>query len=401
MNWQWIPLVTFLVTGFLIWALEEPAKKIGLVDSPGGRKVHIGEVPLIGGIAICLGLALGVLATDLPMRQYAALFAGIVVLGVCGVLDDLRDMRSSVKLVWQSLAALFMVSWGGVYLTDLGDIFGFGSVYLGNWGIPLTAILVVGLINAINMMDGSDGLGAGVSLVALSWLGYIAYLTNQTSSLAVIAMICSAVAAFLVFNLRSPWRDRASVFLGDSGSMVLGLTIAWFAVQVTQGEISPAYEPIAVAWILCIPVVDTIALIFRRIRKGVSPFSADREHLHHIFERAGFSIRDTVYILLGISIVFGGVGVVGVQLGVPQWLLTLGVISVAMLHFHFSSHAWQAMKILKKLARMPESRLIDESGSENMSETSVVNSPSDRKVDLRLVSGSDVVRDKKNDGESS
>src|SRR5699024_6107037 len=146
----------------------------------------------------------------------------------------------------------------------------------GEWAIPFTVLCTVLLINAVNMADGSDGLAGGLSAVALTMLLAAGVLGGASRSfLGVTGVLLAAVVAFLCFNLRLPGRRYATVFMGDSGSMMLGFALAWLSVYLAQVEQVDIY-PISIAWILVLPVLDVVTLYVRRIMKGRSPFTADR-----------------------------------------------------------------------------------------------------------------------------
>jgi len=301
--------------------LRIPAVRLGLVDAPGGRKQHAGNVPLIGGVSIALAFSFGAYLLSVPPR-YAPLFAGIALLLACGLVDDLRDMRSSVKFGVQLLAAALMMTWGGLLVTDLGNVFGLALV-LNGWGYVFTLVVVVGLINAINMMDGVDGLAGGVVLGSMFWLAVIALLSHQMMPAMMVLTLGAALVGFLVFNLRHPWRPRATVFLGDAGSLVLGFALAWFAVEISQYQ-QISLSPFLIAWVLALPVIDTVSLMFRRLYQGRSPFSADREHLHHLLLDSGMSSSSVTLCLMGLNFAIGGLGVAAGWLDVPDTLLFTG-----------------------------------------------------------------------------
>lgn len=165
------------------------------------------------------------------------------------------------------------------------------------FAIPFTILALTFMVNAVNMMDGMDGLSGGVAFLALIGLLLIAVSEGGFPLASTILLFASALAAFLLFNLRFPWRSGAIVFLGDSGSMVLGFVLAWFAISLA-GEPSGGVAPITVAWVLIIPAADSLAVIFRRIRRGRSPLAPDRTHLHHILLRAGFSVRQAWLVIM-------------------------------------------------------------------------------------------------------
>lgn len=347
-DWLTIP-IAFAVTATFILAFRRTAIKLGLVDTPGGRKTHAREVPLVGGIAIFFGFTFAALLLQRPLGEYRALFAGMSILLIAGVLDDLRDLSAKHKFGIQAFAAAFLVFWGGLSIDSLGNLFGTSNIILGYWSIPFTFICTLGLINAINMSDGSDGLAGGIVFIMLIWIIVAAILAGFGIPIMPL-ILAAALLAFLLFNFPHPRRSCASVFMGDSGSMILGYAVAWFTIGIF---VDPKIHipPITVAAILSLPVFDTIILMIRRILKGKSPMAPDREHLHHIFERAGFSRQQTVYILITFAGFTGAIGIAGWQLGAPDWLILLILIAIFILHLFFVLRAWRTMRALRRLRR--------------------------------------------------
>ena len=338
--------VAFAITLLLIHMFTPIAQSIGLVDNPGGRKRHEGAIPLVGGPAMIGGLAFGALVAVESLFHYRALFAGLAVLLIAGVLDDLKDISPRRKFIAQIAAALFMTSWGGVSVLGLGDLIGFGALHLGGWSVPFTIVCVLGLINAINMTDGVDGLAAGLVMVALFFLGLSAYMTGQIILLQLIGISFSAVFAFWVLNMNFPWQSRAKVFMGDSGSMMLGFSLTWFSVDLCRtGEAVP---PIVAVWFLAIPLLDMGVVIVRRLAKRRSPFKAGRDHLHHILLVAGYRPEEVVYIAMGFAIFLGGTAMIVWQAGLPDWVLFFGFMFLLGLGYLVSRRAWRLARLFRR-----------------------------------------------------
>ncbi len=335
-------VVSFCVVIAVVLLFREPAGRLGLIDMPGGRKEHNGATPVIGGIAMFVAFILGVLTYGEPLNEFYALFAGLLILVLIGLLDDWNDLSARNRFVAQILAALLMTSWGGVVVGDLGNLFGGGSVHLQDWAIPFTVFSVIGVINAFNMIDGADGLAGGVSLVALGLFGSVALFVGMVLHATLIFTLAGAVLGFLVFNMRSPWRKQASIFMGDAGSMMLGFALVWFAV-----DLSWIMTPIAVVWIFAIPLMDTGSCMLRRILKGRSPFSADREHLHHVIMRAGLSVSGAVWLIILISFLMGLVGLASWYYEVPEYVMFYAFILLFAGYYFGMSHAWKLAKFFK------------------------------------------------------
>jgi len=355
MNEFLLQCLAFPATAALILFFRRHAPQLGLMDVPGGRKLHCSEVPLVGGLGIFGGLLVSALATGGLLTANAALLSGLALLVLVGFFDDRKGLSTGLRFLIQAVAALIMVYWGEVRLDNLGNLFGYGDVILGRWSVPMTVFAVMGVINAMNMIDGADGLAGGLALAALLvFAALLAAGSNLGGTL--LLPLAAAVAAFMLFNLRTPWRERASVFVGDAGSMLLGFALAWYAVDMAS--MRHAMTPITAVWILGVPLMDTVSLMIRRMRKGVSPFAPDCEHLHHILQRAGFSHGQTVTIMIGVSLLFAGIGVAGWLLEVPEYVMFYGFMSLFGLYLIGVLRAWKLMKLLRRMHDADEPRKV-------------------------------------------
>ena len=337
--------VTLAVTLYLIHRLRLPAERFGLVDTPGGRKDHEDDTPLVGGTGMFAGFAFGALLLSSGLNPYRPLFAGMGLLLIVGLLDDLHDLSAREKISLLLGAALVLVIWGGLQIEHLGLLPGVGWLELGWLAVPFTVVCVVGLINSVNMLDGMDGLAGSIVLAMLFWLVVIGLGAEAFTAVALPVLLASAVIGFLFFNFPVPGRRCASVFMGDSGSTILGFALAWFAIDLVFGQ-GIDVPPVTIAWIMALPIFDAITLMIRRAMKGRNPMAADQEHLHHIFVRAGFSARSTVYLAALATFLLGGVGVLGWKLGVPEWIMWLPLLATFAVHWFVVRHAWRAMRIL-------------------------------------------------------
>lgn len=346
------PLVAFLGTVTLIYLLRPLARRIGLTDKPGVRKQHEGEIPLIGGIAIFLAVVLAVVlaGTDLLMVDYhlQALLCASLVLVAVGAYDDLREQAASVRLAAQGAAALIMVYWGGTLLADVGELAPNGDIIgLGRLAIPFTVFATIGVINAINMCDGLDGLSGNLSLVTLLGFGIANSLWGGSGALPLINVFSAAIAGFLLFNQRMLWRSKASVFLGDAGSMMLGLFLAWTCIEISQGS-ERTLEPGAVLWFLMIPIYDTVRCMLSRMLRGQSPFEADAHHLHHLFVRTGYEVSETIAIICLLAAGGVGVGLLGSYLDVSGFAMAATFLAGGIVYFLLLERSWRRMLFLGK-----------------------------------------------------
>ena len=293
--------------GLLILMLRRPAERWGLVDHPGGRKRHAAPVPLTGGIAITAGMILALAVSFSAFAQYSAFFAGVLLLTLVGLMDDLGEVSPGTKLLLQVVAALLMTSWGENFLVNLGDLFGTNPINTRHWAIPLTVLAALAVVNAINMLDGLDGLAGSLVLGILLVLTGFAWTIGDANAAKILLVLAGALAGFLLFNLPWPLRGRHRTFMGDAGSMVLGFAVAWFSVALTQRP-GFAVPPPVMLWVLGIVLMDVFTVTVRRLARRRSPMAADRDHIHHMLLRRGFGPWQTLGLLIGANLLMGIIG---------------------------------------------------------------------------------------------
>lgn len=341
-------LVAAIACAVFVLFFVRSAERWGLMDRPGGRKQHEAATPVVGGIAMGVAFFVG-MVWFFPLKDGQAYFLlGVAMLLLLGVVDDLKDLAARRKIMLQVVAVLVMIVPNAIYLSHLGDLVGLGRVELGLFAIPFTVFATVGLINAVNMSDGIDGAAGGLVATSSLWLLILALAGGRSDLVQELLLFFGVTVGFLCFNMRTPLRSCAAVFMGDAGSMMLGAMLAWYSVHITQMQLSGgALPPIVILWILGLPVLDTVVLMLRRIRQGRSPFSAGRDHMHHIWTHAGFSVGQTTAILMTVQALLGAAGVLGWRAGVPEWGLTAGYLALVLIHRSLASHAWQVSKWLR------------------------------------------------------
>ena len=286
------PLVPPFVAVVILLArlLMDFGYKLGLVDQPNERSSHTKIVPRVGGLAIFLPYLLLGLGFYLSGYDYLQLnsgyWLGLGAIVALGTIDDRLDLSSSLKFFVQFAVATYYVISTGNYVDNLYGLFGVGA--LPSWlGISLSIITVVYLINAVNLIDGVDGLAAGISLLALY---LFSTLMGGGEHLITFAFIGLGLIVFMGFN----YSDKRKIFLGDAGSLSLGFILATFAMEFLHSGNSHIVHlnlnPVIVAvLVLGYPVADTIRVFAIRISMGLSPFNADRRHMHHVLLDKGFS----------------------------------------------------------------------------------------------------------------
>ena len=212
------------------------AGRLGWVDSPDHRKQHTGDIPLVGGPAI-------VLAVTTTMLWHGAWSPSLMVLGwaslivfVTGFVDDRRHILVPIRFALQILALLCMIWSGGVVLNNFGNLFWEDMLNLGPFAIPITVFSALGVINAFNMMDGIDGLSSMIFIVAGAAMAWLAMTSGHVFNATLLIIAVGATFGFFILNARLPWNRRARVFLGDSGSLFLGLFLAWQFIDLGNGD---------------------------------------------------------------------------------------------------------------------------------------------------------------------
>jgi UDP-GlcNAc:undecaprenyl-phosphate GlcNAc-1-phosphate transferase len=306
----------------LINVARSYAGKLNLLDRPGGRKRHNGAVPTVGGICIFCAF-LSALTLDPPLLGLNVVPVVNMGILVCvGAVDDAMDLRPLKKLAFEAMAAVALVAVTGAPTMDFLGVFDLGSAV----GMGFAIVMTLCVINAVNMADGIDGLAGWLIAVALGWLMIGAALTGAHDLRALTLSLAVPVLAFLAFNSRAPWHPCASVFMGDAGTLMLGYAISWFCLDLTSIPV------IASSLVVAVPVSDTISLFFRRLMWGRSPFSPDRNHMHHLLENAGLRPGAISLVLASASAVIGGIGIVGAVSGAPTELFVLVWIAVMACH---------------------------------------------------------------------
>jgi len=278
-------IITLLTTPLLIRFII--SRK--LFDVPSDRKEHAQPVPTMGGIAIFAGMVIAMMLwfpfqNNLP--QISFLFS-ITILLALGIMDDLRDLAARYKLVIQAALAT-LVAVAGIRITSLEGFLGIYDLSL-SAQYSLTILTVVGITNAFNLIDGIDGLAGGLGFMSLIALGFFLTMAGDKTFALVAFALAGAMFAFLYFNL-----NPARIFMGDTGSLVLGFVIGLLSIRLLQlnaaaPQTGAFFNPVFVLSIVFVPFFDTIRVFSMRIWNGKSPFTADRNHIHHILTARGFS----------------------------------------------------------------------------------------------------------------
>jgi len=315
-------LVSFLSTSLFLIGMIKLGLRINLVDVPGGRKQHQGRVPLVGGIAMFLGVFSTFILQDIYIEHYYAFLLATGLLMIIGVIDDRHDISPKLRLLVQIIAMLIMIVIGQVLLSDLGNLLALGNISLGFIAISFTLFATLSLINAVNMMDGLDGLAGTLTFISLSLMFVVSIDADRSTDAQALFVAMSSVLAFLCFNFPLPLRKQAKVFMGDAGSLFLGGLLAWFSISLSQGA-EKAVQPVIMLWFLAIPLLNLATVFTLRIKRKQSPLKPSRDHLHDYLINRGFSKRATVFLIILMSLIMGGLGLIGHYAQLPDYIMLL------------------------------------------------------------------------------
>ena len=351
-----LPLLDFknaliaFVTAFTVTLISIPPiialiKKYRLFDMPNDRKEHGSPIPTMGGIAIVLGMIVSLLLW-FPFHYengQVAFFLSVIILLGLGIMDDLRDLSATYKFIIQ-IGLAFLVALAGIRIPSLNGLLGIGDLPLVSQYF-LTILGIVGITNAINLIDGIDGLAGGLGFMSLATLGLFLTLAGDGNTALIAFAMAGGLIAFLYFNF-----NPARIFMGDTGSLVLGFVIAVLSIrllQVNEAAARPIIEhaPSFVLGIVLIPVFDTLRVFATRIWHGKSPFVADRIHLHHLLTNQGFSHAFTTRIICVVHAIILFEAYV-LHSWMQEWTITLMLAFMMLVTFSFKQFGkWKVRRV--------------------------------------------------------
>lgn len=343
MNWYiWLcgGVVPFLLSMILVFWVHPYVVRIatsrGLMDNPDARKLQQRPVPVLGGVAVFFGIVVGAGVTSMFFNSHA-LFTSIVAITVMmyiGVLDDMLGLTPILRLILEFLFIAFVAWMDQVNINDLHGVFGIGMlpVYL---SAPLCVIAGLGIINAINMIDGVDGLASGFCIMACGVFGF-AFWTSYDGTMAVLAALTAG--ALIPFFFHNVFGKESKMFIGDAGSLMMGMIMTIFVMHIVDhgSRVSVNFTNMGIVAfvlsVLSVPVFDTLRVMTGRIVRGVSPFHADKSHLHHLFIEMGFSHVGTAVSVISIDFFTILCWLASYQLGASPTVQLLVVIGLGLLN---------------------------------------------------------------------
>jgi UDP-GlcNAc:undecaprenyl-phosphate/decaprenyl-phosphate GlcNAc-1-phosphate transferase len=301
-------LVSFFIAFVSVPSIVKVAAYKGLYDEPGRRKSHKNKIPNLGGIAVFAGIVIGTsLFVNIPSTpELLKVFAAMVVIFFIGIKDDILIIAPWKKLGGEVIAMLIIVVLGDIRFTSLHGFFGIYEIdYFSS--IALTGFVVVVLINSFNLIDGIDGLASGIGILVSLTFGIWFYLAGHYNYAILSGALLGALLAFFGFNV---FGKENKIFMGDTGSLTLGLLISVLVIQFNeanityQGVYSIHSAPAVSFGILIIPLFDTMRVFLLRIARGQSPFHADKNHIHHRVLKLGFTHVESTLLLTMVNVVF-------------------------------------------------------------------------------------------------
>ena len=282
-------VTAFVIAMLLIPPLIKLIIRFKLFDQPDLRKEHNMPIPTMGGIAICIGMAVACLLWFQFSRDFFTIsfMFSIVALLIVGIMDDMNDLRARNKLVIQ-LALATLIAFSGVRINNLNGIFGVHELPV-TAQYTLTILIIAGITNAFNLIDGIDGLAGGLGFMSLVIIGLFLTLSGDANIALIAFALAGGLLGFLYYNF-----NPARIFMGDTGSLVLGFVIAVLTVRLIQFNTTGSFKliqhaPVFGLSLVMIPVFDTLRVFATRIWRGRSPFDPDKTHIHHLLTNNGWS----------------------------------------------------------------------------------------------------------------
>lgn len=319
----------------LLLSIRKLSPRLGLCDCAASeeRKLHAGYPAQVGGIAIFLALLTGTaLFSPGSLPPTTSLFVSMGLLVLIGAIDDSRHIPALKKLLLQCAVICLLVLIFDVRIITLGQIGGIDLILPNFISYSLSIICFLAFINAFNLVDGMDGLSGGIAMINVLFFLFLDLHNGAAAYVFPLTGLALCLGCFLTMNMRSPWRRKALVFLGDAGSLSIGLALAWFGITFSQGEnavISPALVP----WLLAYPVFDMTAVIINRLLHKTPVLRADNMHLHFLVQQTGLSVHKSCLFLLGLSLLYSLTGLAAWKSGLTD--LPLLALWAFFFGFHF------------------------------------------------------------------
>jgi UDP-GlcNAc:undecaprenyl-phosphate/decaprenyl-phosphate GlcNAc-1-phosphate transferase len=315
-----ILLIKFLTLSLLVLFLIKITRPVFIkrnwLDHSNDRKKHLGSIPLNGGLSMFFGLFVGLILIVNNYTNYKLLIICSAFIFLLGLLDDVKELSHNIRILAQIFICLFAFSYGPIQINTFGDIFGIGVLEFDRLSVIITVLALMAGMNSFNLIDGIDGLASGTAIIAFSSILFLANQANVVEIINISLLYLSVLIPFFCINI-----SNQKVFMGDSGSLFIGLGIAWFLIEYSQGN-NVIIKPVTALWIFAIPLFDIISVIICRIKAGLSPFKSDDSHIHfQIIKVMKITSKQTMLLLIFISSVISFTGVFLQLNDVPEWVM--------------------------------------------------------------------------------
>jgi len=305
-------LFSFIVGRILMPYIVSMAKSKNLIVKPNRRTSHEGSIPNIGGINIFSSFIIPYLLFCTGMMDFydRTVIAGMFIMLLIGFFDDMVELTAYKKLLGEIIVGLILIVISDKQLTYMFGFCGINEIPV--WiSYPFSLFIFLLVVNALNLVDGVDGLASGLGILICLFFGIYFQLAGDVQ---LSMMAYAMVGALLIFFIYNVFGGKSKIFMGDSGALVLGYVIYLFVVEfckISEGvvpNVNPYLlmraAPVVAICVLAIPLIDTVRVMTTRIKKGISPFKADRNHVHHLLLSTGLKHREVTFILLGINVIF-------------------------------------------------------------------------------------------------
>lgn len=334
-------LIPMIFVALIIPIIKRIAFHVNALDIPDKRKVHKKPMPRMGGLGIFSGFLLGYMLFGEHTPLMNSILIGSFVIIITGIIDDIKPLKASYKLVGQLIASLIVVLYGGLLLKDVS----FFGLYIDfKWfAYPITILFILGCINCMNLIDGLDGLAGGISAIFFLTIGIIAICKGQFMLATVLTLIMFGSTLGFLFHNFYP----AKIFMGDTGSMFLGFMIAVITLLGFKSVMMSAI--IIPLFILVVPILDTLFAIIRRKLKGESISTPDKCHIHHQLLRRNFSQRTTVLIIYLITAIFSTTSMIWILVDKNLGYILYGILMLIFILFVFKTDVLFGKKRNKKI----------------------------------------------------
>lgn len=298
-------IFSFIILNFILFYIFSIfAKKINLIDIPDFRKIHTGNIPLIGGLCIYLSIFLFSFFIDFNYFINLIIYSSAIILFV-GLIDDSKQIGVTIRIISQIITCLIVIG-GGLSIINLGEYYTYNTLNLGILGILLTCLSVLALTNAINFIDGIDGLASGIIVISLASIYAFSFFQGSLINTEIIVFLIVSILIFFIFNLKF-FNFFNKVFLGDSGSTTLGFILGFLLIFFTHPD-HRNFHPVLAAWCVSLPIYDLLAVLIRRICRGINPFRPDRRHIHHLLLDKKIKPKNVLIIILSSSVILNVIG---------------------------------------------------------------------------------------------